>query len=271
MKSGMTSSTRTGTGAPTPLPSVATFKIEIGVGVLDVQKDLKAVAERLDIDVQSGRIGREFSPCIYLPSIRLPGKLFVPFEPVWRQGRQALQVRADRSVSVLRQRFEPGLAAVDALHFSWQVDALPAGADLRDAGATDAPVRILLAFEGDRSTWSARTHRLSELSHLLTGEPLPYATLSYVWSPNDPPGTVLNNPRTDRIRKLVVDSGTAHLGQWRDHRRDVRADFIRAFGEAPGPLVAVAVMTETDNTGSHLRAWYGPMRLVDLSRSRQVD
>lgn len=193
---------------------------------------------------------------------RLPGKVFAPFEPVTRQGRPALRVQAKRSVSVLRQPFEPALQAVGMLEFAWKVDALPVGADLQAAESTDAPVRIMLAFEGDRSQWSARTHRLSELSRLLTGEPLPYATLTYVWSSDDPVEAVLHNPRTDRIRKLVVDSGTAHLGQWRDHRRDVRADFIRAFGEEPGPLVAVALMTDTDNTGSTLRAWYGPLRLL---------
>lgn len=196
---------------------------------------------------------------------QLPGKAFAPFEPVSRLGRPALQVQADRSVSMLRQRFEPGLPAVDVLQFSWKVDALPDGADLKDASATDAPVRILLAFDGDRSRWDARAHRLSELSRLLTGEPLPYATLSYVWSREDAPESVLHNPRTDRIRKLVVDSGVAHLGQWRDHRRDVRADFIRAFGEPPGPLVAVAVMTDTDNTASRLQAWYGALRLRQAS------
>jgi hypothetical protein len=196
---------------------------------------------------------------------RLPGKASVPFEAVSRMGRPALQVRAQRSVSVLRRQFEPGIDAPHTLEFAWKVDALPAGADLKDAQTTDAPVRILLAFEGDRARWSARTHRLSELSQLLTGEPLPYATLSYVWSRDDAVGAVLHNPRTDRIRKLVVDSGTEHLGQWRDHRRDVRADFIHAFGEPPGPLVAVALMTDTDNTASSLKAWYGPLRLVDLS------
>lgn len=192
---------------------------------------------------------------------RLPGKLFVPFEPVSRQGRSALEVRAHRSVSVLRRQFDPPVTGVGKLAFSWKVEALPEGADLKDASATDAPVRILLAFDGDRSTWSARTHRLSELSRLLTGEPLPYATLSYVWSQDDPLDAVLNNPRTDRIRKVVVESGQANLGVWRDYQRDVRADFIRAFGEEPGPLVAVALMTDTDNTQSTLKAWYGALRL----------
>ena len=201
-------------------------------------------------------------------TFQLPGKLFAPFQSVVRQGRPALQVHAQRSVSVLRRQFQPGLAAVGTLDFSWKVDALPDGADLKDTGATDAPARILLAFEGDRSKWNARTHRLSELSQLLTGEPLPYATLSYVWSRDDPVDVVLPNPRTDRIRKVVVESGAQHLGQWREYRRDVRADFIRAFGEEPGRLVAVALMTDTDNTGSTLHAWYGALRLVDLSASR---
>lgn len=191
----------------------------------------------------------------------LPGKKFASFEPGAWQGRAALQVKAQQSVSILRQQFLPSLPQVGDLVFSWRVDALPLGADLKDAAHADAPVRILLAFEGDRSRWSARTHRLSELSRLLTGEELPYATLSYVWSSNDAPGTVLINPRTDRIRKLVVESGSGQLGRWRDYRRDVRADFIQAFGEEPGPLRAVALMTDTDNTQSSLRAWYGALRL----------
>ena len=239
--------------------SLLACTVPVQTPVAATEADVQRAAQAL-FQVPAGGNGWE--------PFRLPGKLFVPFEPVSRLGRPALQVQADRSVSMLRHRFEPGLNDVSMLDFAWKVDALPEGADLKDAGATDAPVRILLAFEGDRSTWSARTHRLSELSRLLTGEPLPYATLSYVWSHDDAPESVLHNPRTDRIRKLVVDSGTPHLGQWRDHRRDVRADFIRAFGEPPGPLVAMAVMTDTDNTASSLRAWYGPMRLVDLSTSR---
>lgn len=191
----------------------------------------------------------------------LPGKRFAAFEPVWLAGQPALRVQAEASVSILRQRFEPALPGTGRIRFAWRADALPDGAQLHESGGDDAAVRVLLAFEGDRTRWSARTHRLSELSRLLTGEPLPYATLAYVWSAADAPGTVVMNPRTDRIRKLVLDSGAQHLGQWRTHERDIRADFVSVFGEEPGPLVAVALMTDTDNTGSRLQAWYGPLLL----------
>lgn len=190
-----------------------------------------------------------------------PGKRFVAFEPVEVAGRPALRVRANSSVSILRQRFEPPLAAVGRLSFSWRIDGLPQDADLSVSGKTDSPVRVMLSFDGDRTHWTSRNHRLSEMTRLVTGEELPYASLVYVWGVKEAPGTVVVNPRTDRIRKLVLDSGPDHVGQWRDHVRDVRADFRLAFGEEPGPLRMVAVMSDTDNTASKLSAWYGAMAL----------
>ena len=198
----------------------------------------------------------------------LPGKRSVPFEATTVLGRPALRVRADRSVSILRQRFASPAVNVGQLDFSWKIDGLPVGADMRDAQTEDSPVRVVLAFGGDRSRLSPRAHRVSELSRLITGEDLPFATLSYVWSAHEPLETVIHNPRTDRIRKLVVATGAAQLGQWLDYRRDVRADFVRAFGEQPGPLLAIALMTDTDNTESALQAWYGALHLRPDSGAR---
>ncbi|MDP2017747.1 DUF3047 domain-containing protein [Hydrogenophaga sp.] len=198
----------------------------------------------------------------------LPGKRYVVFEPVAVLARPSLRVKADNSVSILRRRFEPTVLAPGRLAFSWKVDALPLAADLAAADAADSPVRIVLGFEGDRSRWTPKMHRLSEMSRLLTGEELPYATLIYVWGNKEAPGTVVVNPRTDRIRKLVLDSGTSQLGLWRDHVRDVQADFRQAFGEEPGPLRVVALMTDTDNTRSALTAWYGALTLENAAPAR---
>ena len=56
----------------------------------------------------------------------------------------------------------------------------------------------------------------------------------YVWEPRAAEGSVIVNPRTDRIRKIVVESGPAKLKQWGDYRRNIADDYRRAFGEDPG-------------------------------------
>jgi len=35
---------------------------------------------------------------------------------------------------------------------------------------------------------------------------------------------------------------------------------VRAFGEEPGTLTAVGVLTDSDNTDGHAEAWYGDIR-----------
>lgn len=192
----------------------------------------------------------------------LPGKRYAAFEIARKPEGAALSVDADGSVSILRKRFDKAVPDVDRIAFSWKVEGLPEDARLGEAGKDDAPVRILLSFDGDRSKWTARNHRMSEMSRLLTGEELPYATLMYVWANQDALETVIVNARTDRIRKVVVESGAQQVGRWRDYQRNIRADFLKAFGEEPGPLLSVAIMTDTDNTRSSLRAWYGRMNLT---------
>ena len=70
------------------------------------------------------------------------------------------------------------------------------------------------------------------------------------------------NPRTDRVRKLVLESGPGNLNRWMDYERVIRTDFEKLFGESPGALISVALMTDTDNTKSIANAWYGPLNLL---------
>lgn len=193
----------------------------------------------------------------------MPGKRWAPFELVERDGREGLQVHAHSSLSILSRRMDDAPRSGPAhIDFSWWVERDLPDARLVDAQASDSPARVAVSFAGDRSRFAPRDHILSELLLLMTGEPLPYATLVYVWANELTPGTVVPSPRTQRIRYLVVEQGPQRLRQWVSHRRDVQADFRRAFGEAPGPIVGLALMTDTDNTGTGTRAVYGPVRLL---------
>ncbi len=193
---------------------------------------------------------------------RLPGKKPSEFKYLLLDGRSAMAAAANGSASMLRRvvRVEP--AQLGKLNFSWKLPDLIEYADLADREFDDSPVRIVLAFDGDRSKFSPKNTMLSELAQMLTGDALPYATLMYVWCNVCPPGTVIQNPRTDRIRKLPLESGPTKLNRWLDYERDIRQDFENAFGEAPGALTSISIMTDTDNTKSRARAYYGALKLI---------
>jgi hypothetical protein len=193
--------------------------------------------------------------------VAFPGKQPTKFSYARKDGRDTVAVLAASSASVLRSaiRIEP--KDLGNVRFSWKVPELIVGADMALREADDSPVRVMLTFEGDRSRFSARDGMLSELMLTLTGEEMPYATLMYVWCNKREPGALIASPRTDRVRKLVVQSGSKQLNQWLDYERNIRADFERAFGEAPGALVGIGIMTDSDNTRTTARAWYGPLRL----------
>jgi len=185
-----------------------------------------------------------------------PGKKSTRYRAVRLDGRNAVLGESDSAASMLRQHLRVEPSELGKLGFSWKVPMMISGADMTQRDSDDSPVRVLLAFEGDRSKFSAKNAMLSELALALTGEPMPYATLMYVWGTHSAPESVVINPRTDRIRKLVLESGPARLGRWLDYERDIRADYEKAFGEAPGALVGIAIMTDSDNTRQKASAWY---------------
>ena len=194
--------------------------------------------------------------------VMLPGKTATRYAVANIENPSAstsLQADSQASASFLRQRMHIAPERLRHLRFSWRVEQLIEGADMGRADKEDSPVRIVLAFDGDKSRWSARTHMLNELARALTGEDMPYATLMYVWSNHRPAESVIHNPRTDRVRKIVMQSGPEGLKRWHRYERDIRADYRHAFGEDPGTLLGVALMTDTDNTRTQTRAWYGPI------------
>ncbi|MCB2018150.1 MAG: DUF3047 domain-containing protein, partial [Hydrogenophaga sp.] len=176
-------------------------------------------------------------------------------------GRPAVMAQAEGSNSTLNLLLTPPPGALPKrLHFSLFVPALNPSFNLGEKGEDDAVARLILSFDGDRfnGTWTPRDHVVSELSGLIAGKPLPYASIMYVWDNRHPAGTVIPNPYTSRIRQIVVESGSARLNQWVEFDRDVDADFRQAFGEAPGPMIGLGLMTDSNNSGASVTAWYGP-------------
>ncbi len=82
----------------------------------------------------------------------------------------------------------------------------------------------------------------------------------YIWGDHVPANTVIPSAHTSQVKMLVVASGAKGLGHWQSVQRNLAADYRKAFGAAPGRVLGVAVMTDTDNTGAKAVGEYADIR-----------
>ncbi len=168
-------------------------------------------------------------------------------------GRRALRIEANASYGNLVHALTP-LRSVATLAWRWRADELLPNADLRTKAGDDTALKVCLFFDMalDRVPFFER--QLLRLARSRTEQPLPAATVCYVWDTRLPVGTALPNAYTPRVRYKVLQSGSQRLHQWTAQRRDVAADFLELFGdeatEVP-PVTGVAVGADADNTQGH--------------------
>jgi hypothetical protein len=172
-------------------------------------------------------------------------------------GRTAVQANATSSASGLVHKLDIDPQQYPLLSWQWKVENLIKSADNTTKQYEDSPVRVVVSFEGDVDKLPLDDRMFFDNVRLLTRQQLPYATLMYIWENRAPRDSVLPNLHTSRIKMIVADSGRDNVGEWQDVTRNVVEDYQRAFGEAPGRITAIAVMTDTDNTGEYAQAWYG--------------
>ena len=60
---------------------------------------------------------------------------------------------------------------------------------------------------------------------------------------------------------IVVRSACAGSSDWVGERRALQSEFAQSFPESMPPVVAVALMTDTDDTMGHAVAWYADIVL----------
>ena len=172
-------------------------------------------------------------------------------------GRPVLHAVAAGSASGLSRRAQFSVAERPVVSWRWKVSRLVAGADNSKARSEDAPARLIFTFDGDKSKLGRIDQAMLYVSGKLYGREMPYATLMYIWAAKAPLNAVIENPHTKRVQMVVVSSGPAGVGAWHSVSRNLLDDYRRVFNEEPGRLLSYGVMSDTDNTGETIEAWYG--------------
>lgn len=209
-------------------------------------------------------------PRDWMPLVILPTKKQTQYRLVSADNTTVLHARADKSSSGLIQRLNIDPFLQPWLHWDWKVGGLISSADNTQRGTEDSPVRIILGFDGDKESLPFADQLMFETAKAVTGHDFPYATLMYIWENRLPVGTVIRSSHSSRIRMIVAARGDDGIGEWRNFARNIVQDFERAFGEKPGKLIGVGVLSDTDNTGETVESWYGDIRLLKERSSLAV-
>lgn len=158
-------------------------------------------------------------------------------------GDVVIRAEGKGSSSGLARWIDIDTAICPEVEWSWRVDALPEDADLTKRNTEDVAASILFAF-GDPGSLS---------------NPKPVPTIRYVWaSAKNKVDEVIDSPYLPAtLESIVVESGSEPLGTWVTEKRDLRADYRRAFGQqTPGEIRVVALYTDNDHLEEPTVAYY---------------
>lgn len=163
------------------------------------------------------------------------------YDVVAAGGGHVLRARSEGSASglVYRIRYDPRQYPV--LSWRWKVENTIARGDETRKSGDDYAARVYVVFPH----WFFPKTK----------------SLNYIWANRLPKGGRLPNPFTANAVMIAVESGPENVGRWLSERRDVHSDYRAAFGEEPPEVGAVAVMTDTDNTGEEATAYYDDLRI----------
>lgn len=159
------------------------------------------------------------------------------YERVRRDGRQVVRATSRGSASGMVRRLRIDLEKTPILDWTWRVEATLGGIDERTREGDDYAARVYVIRSHPLFLWKTRA-------------------VNYVWASARDEGETWPNAYTDSARHVALRTGDALAGQWVRERRDVRADFRALFGEEVRHVDAVAIMTDTDDTGAAATAWY---------------
>jgi hypothetical protein len=164
------------------------------------------------------------------------------YEPVLEEGRPAVKAESRASASALIYRITLDPKTYPGLSWSWKIGRTIGKGDERTKGGDDYAARVYVVFPS-ALFWRTRA-------------------VNYIWANRLPRGAFLPNAYTGNAVMVAVESGDGNAGRWIDEERNLVEDYRRAFGEDPPKVGAVAIMTDTDNTGEQAVAWYGAIRFL---------
>lgn len=194
--------------------------------------------------------GGTFAPPWHLAGLPKQKQPVTRFSLVEIDGKRAMRIEADASYGNLVHPLRLDGTAL-MLSWQWRVDQFVAESDLAAKRGDDAALKVCVFFDQPLAQIGFVERQVMRIARAASDEPLPAATVCYVWDRVLPAGTTLHNAYTHRVRYLVLQGGALEPRRWVAERRDVGTDFLRLFGRESAqvpPIVGIAIGADADNT-----------------------
>jgi hypothetical protein len=157
-----------------------------------------------------------------------------------------LEISTDASAGLLWRPFKQHVSKPYRAQWSWRADQGVAATDLTKRGADDRVLGVYFVFGEAADAAKGPLSLLSSSS---------VTALVYVFGGDKPRGSVLSSPHMgSRGRFMVLRPAEARKGIWFDENVDLPEDYVRAFARTPPLLLAVAISSDSDDTGARNRA-----------------
>lgn len=156
-------------------------------------------------------------------------------------GEKVLMARSSGTASALIFHEKYSLSDYPILSWRWKVENILDKGDAHTKNGDDYAVRIFVIFP----------HWFFPMTR----------SINYIWANKLPQGSIFPNIHVPSAVMLAVQSGPENIGRWMSESRNVREDYRRIFGEEPPAVGAIAIMTDTDDTGETAVGWYDDVRI----------
>jgi hypothetical protein len=125
------------------------------------------------------------------------------------------------------------------LNWSWRIGKRLSGLNEQSQAGDDYAARMYVVVKGGLTFWQTKA-------------------INYVWAGNSNKDSVWPNAFAgDHAMMMALRGPEALPNVWQHEKRNIRADFKQFFGEDVAIIDAVAIMTDTDNSGDQVSAAYG--------------
>jgi len=156
-------------------------------------------------------------------------------------GKSFIRATSNNAASGLFYKIEYDIQKYSYIIWNWKVDNIIAGGDALRRSGDDYGARIYIVFPSF-FFWNT-------------------TAINYIWANKLPKNQAVPNPFTSNDIMISVESGPSNTGKWIIETRNVFEDYKRYFGEDPPKVGAIAIMTDTDQTGESTSASYGPIAI----------